>query len=145
MKNKKQSYSIISNYTQNILYNNFFFCQGVDLQSQITHRISLSCLFGFLYLFIYFFLVSFNLDLSSTTLPFLVMSSDDIFFFNFIFVCAGSSLQRMGFSLRSLLLWQSTGCRACGLNSCGTRAQLVYAMSPDQGSNPCPLYWQAGS
>ena len=33
------------------------------------------------------------------------------------------------------------------LSSCGSRAQLLHGMwdLPDQGSNPCPLHWQADS
>ena len=34
-----------------------------------------------------------------------------------------------------------------GLSNCGSRAQLLPACGilPDQGSNPCPLHWQADS
>ena len=31
------------------------------------------------------------------------------------------------------------------LSSCGSRAQLLCGIFPDQGSNPCPLHWQADS
>ena len=31
------------------------------------------------------------------------------------------------------------------LSSCGSRAQLLRGILPDQGSNPCPLHWQADS
>ena len=33
------------------------------------------------------------------------------------------------------------------LSSCGSQAQLLRGMwdPPDQGSNPCPLHWQADS
>ena len=51
-----------------------------------------------------------------------------------------------GFSLQQLLLLWSTGSRAHGLGCCGTRAQLPCGMGEifsDQGSNPCPLCWQA--
>ena len=34
-----------------------------------------------------------------------------------------SSLQQVGFSLRWLLLLQSTGSKCAGFSSCGTRAQ----------------------
>ena len=31
------------------------------------------------------------------------------------------------------------------LSNCGSRAQLLRGIFPDQGSNPCPLHWQADS
>ena len=73
-----------------------------------------------------------------------------------------SSLQCTGFSLQWLfffLLW-STGSRCTGFSSCGSRAPksassvvVAHGLScstacgilPDQGSNPCPLHWQADS
>ena len=87
------------------------------------------------------------------------------FFFNyFIFVCVGSSLLRagfspavasggysslwcMGFSLQWLLLLQSTGSRHAGFSSCGhgLSCSAACGIFPDQGSNPCPLHWQADS
>ena len=62
------------------------------------------------------------------------------FFYLIIFGCVGSSLRCAGFSLRRLLLSQSTGSRARGL-SCSEACGIF----PDQGSNPCPLHWQAHS
>ena len=78
-----------------------------------------------------------------------------------------SSLRGTGFSLWWLLLLRSTGSRHAGFNSCGTRASVVVhrglqsagsvvvahglscsaacGIFPDQGSNPCPLHWQADS
>ena len=70
-----------------------------------------------------------------------------------------SSLQCAGFSLRWLLLLQSTGSRRLGFRSCGSRAlehrlsvvahglscSVACGIFPDQGSNPCPLHWQADS
>ena len=78
-----------------------------------------------------------------------------------------SSLQFTGFSLWWLLLLWSTGSRRSGFSSSGTWAHLVVACGlqstgsvvvahrlscfvacgilPDQGSNPCPLHWQADS
>ena len=83
------------------------------------------------------------------------------FFFNlFIFGCIGSSLLYEGFSLRWPLLLQSMGSRHAGFSSCGARALGTWAsvvvahglsysaacgILPDQGSNPCPLHWQADS
>ena len=78
-----------------------------------------------------------------------------------------SLLQCAGLSLRWPLLLQSTGSRHAGLSSCGSRASVVVArglqsagpavvvhrlsrsaacgLLPGQGSNPCPLRWQADS
>ena len=85
-----------------------------------------------------------------------------------------SWLRCVGFSLRWLLLLRSTGSRHESISSCGTRASVVVALGlsscgsralehrlsscgaglscsaacgifPDQGSNPCPLHWQADS
>ena len=77
-----------------------------------------------------------------------------------------SSLQCVDFSFRWLLLWQSMGSRTglqqlvqegsvvvvCGLESAGS-VVVAHGLScseacgifPDQGSNPCPLHWQADS
>ena len=83
-----------------------------------------------------------------------------------------SSLRCTGFSLQWLLLLQSTGSMRAGFRSCGTWAQQLWHVGsavaarglqstgsvavahglscsaacgifPDQGSNPCPLHWQA--
>ena len=73
-----------------------------------------------------------------------------------------SLLRCAGFSLQWLLLLQSMGSRgkgfngcSTGLTSCSTWASVVVAhgfscsvacgIFPDQGSNPCPLHWQADS
>ena len=85
-----------------------------------------------------------------------------------------SSLRCAGFSLRWLLLFRNTGSRRVSFSSCGTRAQQFWLVGsvvvarglqstgsvvvahglscsaacgifPDQGSNPCPLHWQADS
>ena len=65
-----------------------------------------------------------------------------------------SWLQPAGFSLRWLLLLWSAGSRAC---SCvaqlcssvvvvhGLSCSVVSGILPDQGSNLCPLHWQADS
>ena len=70
------------------------------------------------------------------------------------------SLLRCGsFSLWGLLLLQSTGFRPEGFGSCSSRAlecglssvahgfsySAVCRIFLDQGSNPCPLHWQAES
>ena len=54
--------------------------------------------------------------------------------------CAGLSLSR------SLLLW-STGSRRAGsvIVAHGPSHSAACGIFPDQGSNPCPLHWQADS
>ena len=54
--------------------------------------------------------------------------------------CAGLSLSR------PLLLW-STGSRRAGsvIVAHGPSCSVVCGILPDQGSNPCPLHWQADS
>ena len=65
----------------------------------------------------------------------------------------------MGFSLQWFLLWPSTGSRhACGpviaaqvverrlsVVVHGRSCSQACGIFPDQGSNPCPLHWQANS
>ena len=95
--------------------------------------------------------------------------------FSLVAVSRGySSLRCAGFSLRWLLLLWSTGCRWAGFSSCGTRPQqlqftgsvvvarrlqstgsvvVTHGLSCSvacgillaQGSNLCPLHWQADS
>ena len=58
-----------------------------------------------------------------------------------------SSSRCMGLSLsRPLLLW-STGSRRTGsvVVTHGLRCSVACGIFPDQGSNPCPLHWQADS
>ena len=60
-----------------------------------------------------------------------------------------------GFSLRWLLLLWSMGSRHTGFSSCdhsgsvvvphGLSCSVACGIFPDQGSNPCPLHWQADS
>ena len=54
--------------------------------------------------------------------------------------CAGLSLSR------PLLLW-STGSRRAGsvIGAHGPSCSAACGIFPDQGSNPCPLHWQADS
>ena len=90
--------------------------------------------------------------------------NNDSFFFNFylwlcwVFVSAQglslvvtsrghSSSRCAGLSLsRPLLLW-STGSRRAGsvVVAHGPSCSTVCGILPDQGSNPCPLHWQADS
>ena len=93
----------------------------------------------------------------------------DIFFFNFIYLflylwlcwvlvsvrglspvaASGghSSSQCAGLSLSRPLLLRSTGCRRAGsvVVTHGPSCSVACGIFPDQGSNPCPLHWQADS
>ena len=99
---------------------------------------------------------------------FYVKRSFKIFFFNFylfiyLWLCwvfvsvqglppaaasgGQSSLRCAGLSLsRPLLLW-STGSRRAGpvIVAHGPSCSAACGIFPDQGSNPCPLHWQADS
>ena len=86
------------------------------------------------------------------------------FFFFFFFGCVGSSFLCEGFSAvaaggghsssrcaglspsRPLLL-RSTGSRCAGsvVVAHGLSRSAARGIFPDQGSNPCPLHWQADS
>ena len=70
--------------------------------------------------------------------------------------CGGrgySSMRCAGLPLWWLLLLQSAGSRHKGFSSsCGSvavthglRCSTACGLFPDQGSNPCPLHWQADS
>ena len=65
-----------------------------------------------------------------------------VVFYLFIFIsrCAGLSLTRP-------LLLQSTGSRHAGsvVVAHGPSCSAACGILPDQGSNPCPLHWQADS
>ena len=58
-----------------------------------------------------------------------------------------SSLQCAGLSLSRPLLLRSTGSRRPGsvVVAHGPSCSAVCGIFPDQGSNPCPLHWQADS
>ena len=58
-----------------------------------------------------------------------------------------SSLQCMGFSSQWLLLLQSMGSRHAGsvVVAHGLSCSTACGTFPDQGSNQCPLHWQADS
>ena len=51
-----------------------------------------------------------------------------------------SFLQRVGFSLRWVLLFQSTGSRACGLSSCSSQALECRLSSCGAGFVPCGVW-----
>ena len=58
-----------------------------------------------------------------------------------------SSLRCAGLSLSRPLLLQSTGSRRAGsvVVAHGPSCSAACGILPDQGSNPCPLHWQADS
>ena len=58
-----------------------------------------------------------------------------------------SSLRCEGLSLSLPLLFQSTGSRCSGsvVVAHGPSCSTACGIFPDQGSNPCPLHWQADS
>ena len=58
-----------------------------------------------------------------------------------------SSLWCAGLSLSRPLLFQSTGSRRAGSVTVahGPSCSAARGIFPDQGSNPCPLHWQADS
>ena len=58
-----------------------------------------------------------------------------------------SSLRRAGLSLSRPLLLRSTSSRRAGsvVVAHGPSCSAVCGIFPDQGSNPCPLHWQADS
>ena len=86
-----------------------------------------------------------------------------LFIFIFIFGCVGSSplwglspvaasgnhssSRCTGLSLSRPLLLQSTGSRRVGsvIVAHGPSCSVACGILPDQGSNPCPLHWQADS
>ena len=53
----------------------------------------------------------------------------------------------VGLSLSQPLLLRSTGSRRAGsvVVAHGPSCSVACGIFPDQGSNPCPLHWQAGS
>ena len=66
----------------------------------------------------------------------------------FLFGCTGFWSLHAGFSLQWLLSLLSTGTRVLRLSSCGARGLSCFTacgIFPDQGLNPCLLYWQADS
>ena len=58
-----------------------------------------------------------------------------------------SSLRCTGLSLSRPLLLRSTGSRCAGsvVVAHGPSCSAACGIFPDQGSNPCPLHWQADS
>ena len=88
---------------------------------------------GFIYLFIYLWLCWVFVSARG---PSLVAASGGY-----------SSLQCTGLSLSRPLLLRSTGYRRTGsvIVAHGPSRSTACGIFPDQGSNPCPLHWQADS
>ena len=107
----------------------------------LRHKISIICFFFiflvffklFIYLFIYLWLCWVFVSVRGLSL---VAASG-----------GRSASQCTGLSLSQPLLLQSTGCRCTGsvivahVPSCSAACGIF----PEQGSNPCPLHWQADS
>ena len=96
------------------------------------------CLFflmGIIYLFIYLFLWLCWVFVSVRGLSLVAASGGH------------SSLRCAGLSVSQPLLLQSTGSRCAGsvIVAHGPRCSAACGIFPDQGSNPCPLHWQADS
>ena len=87
----------------------------------------------FIYLFIYFWLCWVFVSMRGLSL---VAASG-----------GHSSLRCAGLSLSWPLLLRSTGSRRAGsvIVAHGPSRSAAYGIFPDQGSNPCPLHWQADS
>ena len=87
----------------------------------------------FIYLFIYFWLCWVFISLRGLSL---VVASG-----------GHSSSRCVGLSLSWPLLLRSTGSRRAGsvVVAHGPSCSATCGIFPDQGSNPCPLYWQADS
>ena len=87
--------------------------------------------FNFIYLFIYFWLCRFFVSVRGLSL---------------VAASGGHSSSRCtGLSLSPPLLLRSTGSRRAGsvVVAHGPSRSAACGIFPDQGSNPCPLHWQA--
>ena len=89
----------------------------------------------FIYLFIYFFIWLCWVFISVRGLPLVVASGGH------------SSSRCAGLSPSRPLLLRSTGSRRAGsvVVAHGPSCSTACGIFPDQGSNPCPLHWQADS
>ena len=93
----------------------------------------LICIYLFIYLFIYFWLCWVFISVRGLSL---VVASR-----------GHSSSRCAGFSLSRPLPLQSTSSRRAGsvVVAHGPSCSAACVIFPDQGSNPCPLHWQADS
>ena len=97
------------------------------------NKFKLTFIYLFIYLFIYFWLCWIFVSVRGLS-PVTASGGHSSSW------CAGLSLSR------PLLLW-STGSRCAGsvVVAHGPSCSTACGIFPDQGSNPCPLHWQAGS
>ena len=86
-------------------------------------------------LFIYIFMAVLGLRFCARAFPLVAASGDH------------SSSRCAGLSLSRPLPLQSTGSRRTGsaIVAHGPRCSAACGILPDEGSNPCPLHWQADS
>ena len=107
----------------------------VDVQYTLIHSFFLKEFLYFYYLFIYFYFWLCWVFVSMRGLSLVAASGGH------------SSSQCAGLSPSwPLLLW-STGSRRAGsvVVAHGPSCSVACGIFPDQGSNPCPLHWQADS
>ena len=99
----------------------------------MTANLTALLLFFKIYLFIYFWLCWVFVSVRGLSL---VVASGD-----------HSSSRGAGLSLSRPLLLRSTGSRCAGsvVVAHGPSCSAACGILPDQGSNPCPLHWQADS
>ena len=103
-------------------------------------------------------LICISLMISDIYIYFLIYLFIIYFWLCWVFVSVGglslvaasgghSSLRCAGLSLSWPLLLQSTGSRSAGsvVVAHGPSCSAACGIFPDQGSNPCPLHWQADS
>ena len=116
-------------FSLTVQYKHFFHCQSSVKQTNKEFFFS----FKFIYLFIYFWLSWVFVPVRGLSL---------------VAASGGHSSSRCaGLSLSRPLLLQSTGSRRAGSVVVAHRPSCSAACGifPDQGSNPCPLHWQADS
>ena len=101
--------------------------------SKLKNHFGFFLLLFFIYLFIYFWLCWVFVSVRGLSL---VVASG-----------GHSSSQCTGLSLSWPLLLRSTGSRSAGsvVVAHGPSCSAAFGIFPDQGSNPCPLHWQADS
>ena len=113
-------------------------CHGIQMQLFFIFLFNFYQLFFFfflIYLFIYFYLWLCCVFVSVRGLPPVVASG------------VLSSSRCAGLSLSRPLPLRSTGSRCAGsvIVAHGPSRSAACGILPDQGSNPCPLHWQADS
>ena len=105
---------------------------------QLTKVVTMSFLFFFFLIYIYLFIFYLWLRWVFVSVP----------GFSLVAASGGHSSSRCaGLSLSRPLLLRSTGSRRTGSVTVahGPSCSAACGIFPDQGSNPCPLHWQADS